>query len=39
VTVPQDSTLTALQNALDAAGVEFIAENGASGVRLRKQRP
>jgi DNA-binding Xre family transcriptional regulator len=30
-------TLTALQRALEAAGVEFIAENGGGpGVRLRK---
>jgi DNA-binding transcriptional regulator YiaG len=28
LTVPQVSTLTALRNALDAAGVEFIAKNG-----------
>lgn len=31
------STLSALQRALEAAGVEFIAENGGGpGVRLRK---
>ncbi len=33
-----DSTLTALQRALEEAGVEFIAENGGgAGVRLRRQ--
>ena len=29
-------TLHKLQTALEAAGVEFIAENGGAGVRLRK---
>jgi transcriptional regulator with XRE-family HTH domain len=34
---PQNSTLAALQRALEGAGVEFIAENGGGpGVRLRK---
>jgi transcriptional regulator with XRE-family HTH domain len=34
---PQRRTLTALRSALEAAGVEFIAENGGGpGVRLRK---
>ena len=34
---PKASTLSAIQKALEAAGVEFIAENGGgSGVRLRK---
>lgn len=34
---PYDRTLTALRAALEAAGVEFIAENGGgAGVRLRK---
>ena len=33
----KQSTLNALQTALEAAGVEFIAENGGgAGVRLRK---
>jgi len=37
-TKPQLRTLDALQAALEAAGVEFIAENGGGvGVRLRKQ--
>lgn len=32
------ATLTVLQQALEAAGIEFIAENGGGpGVRLRKQ--
>ncbi|WP_415444495.1 helix-turn-helix domain-containing protein [Acetobacter orientalis] len=36
-TTPRQSTLTALRTALEAAGVEFIAENGGgAGVRLRK---
>ena len=39
LTMPRDSTLTALQNALDTAGVEFIAENGEGpGVRLREPK-
>ncbi|WP_041247747.1 helix-turn-helix domain-containing protein [Komagataeibacter medellinensis] len=34
---PYPRTLTALRTALEAAGVEFIAENGGgAGVRLRK---
>jgi transcriptional regulator with XRE-family HTH domain len=34
---PYPRTLTAIRNALEAAGVEFIAENGGgAGVRLRK---
>lgn len=34
---PKASTLGAIQRALEAAGVEFIAENGGgAGVRLRK---
>lgn len=34
---PKASTLGAIQRALEAAGVEFIAENGGGpGVRLRK---
>ncbi|MFP2873405.1 helix-turn-helix domain-containing protein [Acetobacter tropicalis] len=34
---PRHSTLTALRTALEAAGVEFIPENGGgAGVRLRK---
>jgi len=37
-TVPRTSTLAAIRTALEAAGVEFIAENGGGpGVRLRKQ--
>jgi transcriptional regulator with XRE-family HTH domain len=36
-TVPVTNNLEAIQRALDAAGVEFIAENGGGpGVRLRK---
>ncbi|MEO1016904.1 MAG: helix-turn-helix domain-containing protein [Pseudomonadota bacterium] len=35
---PHRSTLAALQRALEAAGVEFITENGGGpGVRLRKE--
>jgi transcriptional regulator with XRE-family HTH domain len=34
---PRSSTLAAIRAALEAAGVEFIAENGGgAGVRLRK---
>ena len=34
-----ESTVTALQKALEAAGVEFIDENGGGpGVRLRKRQ-
>lgn len=34
---PRQSTLSAIRTALEAAGVEFIAENGGgAGVRLRK---
>lgn len=34
---PRQSTLAAIRAALEAAGVEFIAENGGgAGVRLRK---
>ncbi len=37
-TVPIPATLSVLQSALEAAGVEFIAENGGGpGVRLRKE--
>ena len=37
-TTPNRATLSALQRALEAAGVEFISENGSgAGVRLRKQ--
>ena len=33
----RDRTLTAIRTALEAAGIEFIAENGGgAGVRLRK---
>ncbi|ANA13392.1 helix-turn-helix domain-containing protein [Acetobacter oryzifermentans] len=36
-TTPRHSTLTVLRTALEAAGVEFIAENGGgAGVRLKK---
>lgn len=36
-TSPRSSTLSAIRTALEAAGVEFIAENGGGpGVRLRK---
>ncbi|MBE7186333.1 MAG: helix-turn-helix domain-containing protein [Methylobacterium mesophilicum] len=35
----QDRTVKAIQTALEAAGVQFIDENGGgAGVRLRKQR-
>ncbi len=37
LTAPNRSTLAALQRALEAAGVEFIPENGGgAGVRMRK---
>lgn len=37
-TVPRLSTLQAIRSALEAAGVEFIPENGGgAGVRLRKE--
>jgi hypothetical protein len=37
---PHGTTLEALQQALEAAGVIFIAENGEGpGVRLKKERP
>jgi transcriptional regulator with XRE-family HTH domain len=37
---PKVSTLRAIQDALESAGVEFIAENGGGpGVRLRKAQP
>ena len=37
-TRPRPSTSTAIRSALEAAGVEFIAENGGGpGVRLRRQ--
>ena len=37
--VPITNTLTAIRTALEAAGVEFIGENGGGpGVRLRKSR-
>lgn len=36
-TAPRQSTLSAIRTALEAAGVEFIAENGGgAGVRLRR---
>ncbi len=36
-TIPRRTTLAAIRAALEAAGVEFIAENGGgAGVRLRK---
>jgi transcriptional regulator with XRE-family HTH domain len=36
-TTPRQSTLSAIRAALEAAGVEFISENGGgAGVRLRK---
>ncbi|MBU3887210.1 helix-turn-helix transcriptional regulator [Methylosinus sp. KRF6] len=36
---PKTSTLVAIQRALEAAGVEFIPENGGgAGVRLRNKR-
>jgi len=39
VHVPRRSTLDVVRRALEAAGVEFIAENGGGpGVRLRKAR-
>ena len=39
VHVPRRSTLDVVRRALEAAGVEFIAENGGgAGVRLRKTR-
>ena len=37
---PYDGSLAAIRAALEAAGVEFIAENGGgTGVRLRKDQP
>jgi len=37
--IPQPSNLAAIRTALEAAGVEFISENGGGpGVRLRKQQ-
>jgi transcriptional regulator with XRE-family HTH domain len=37
---PHPRTLDAIRSALEAAGVEFIAENGGgAGVRLRKREP
>lgn len=37
---PIPATLAAMQRALEAAGVEFISENGGGpGVRLRKSEP
>ena len=37
---PRASNLAAIQRALEAAGVIFIAENGEGpGVRMRKERP
>lgn len=37
VTSPRSSTITAIRTALEAAGVEFVPENGSgAGVRLRK---
>ena len=36
--VPHPNNLAAIRSALEAAGVEFIAENGGgAGVRLRKE--
>lgn len=36
---PRNATLDVIRRALEAAGVEFIAENGGgAGVRLRKER-
>ena len=36
-TVPRKTTVLGIRNALEAAGIEFIAENGGgAGVRLRK---
>lgn len=38
-TDPRQATTKAIRSALEAAGVEFIAENGGGpGVRLRKRR-
>lgn len=40
VGVPRRSTTAAIQIALEAAGVEFISENGGGeGVRLKKEAP
>jgi transcriptional regulator with XRE-family HTH domain len=40
VGVPRRSTIAAIQAALEAAGVEFIFENGGgAGVRLKKEAP
>ena len=40
LTAPNPSTLASLQRALEAAGVEFIAENGGgAGARMRKAGP
>lgn len=37
---PRDATASAIRAALEAAGVDFIAENGGgAGVRLRKPKP
>ena len=37
---PKASTLAAIQKALEAGGVVFVAENGEGpGVRLKKERP
>jgi hypothetical protein len=37
---PRRATLDVIRRALEAAGVEFIDENGGgAGVRLRKRRP
>ncbi len=37
-TIPRGRTLAAIRTALEAAGVEFIAENGGgAGVRLRRR--
>jgi transcriptional regulator with XRE-family HTH domain len=37
--VPHANNLAAIQRALEAAGVEFIAENGGGpGVRMKKER-
>ncbi|ARW47383.1 helix-turn-helix domain-containing protein [Acetobacter pasteurianus] len=37
-TTPRQSTIDAIRTALEAAGVEFIAENGGgAGVRLRRE--
>lgn len=40
LTATRVSTIDAIQKALEAAGIEFIAENGGgAGLRLREPRP